>query len=208
MAILAVVARVLVCAGGSGEVMTWGILSLLNELLLRRHNLGGKTMRRIAFVLGSVAVALMLTAAPAFADSPHFLYANNSISSSTGALTISFKDAGLGTGTTSIQITATVDTATAVYQCFNGGGNHPQAGNKETVTESLTTTGTFPVRHGQTTASIDVGPPSPGDFSCPNGQRLFLQDVTYSGTNVSDATGNTAHSTPDPISAIGIHIAV
>jgi hypothetical protein len=165
-------------------------------------------MRRIALVLGSVAVGLTLTATSAFADSPHFLYANNSISSSTGALTIAFKDAGLGTGTTSIQITATVDSATAVYQCFNGGGNHPQAGNKETVTAPLSATGTFPVRHGQTTASIDVGPPSQGDFTCPNGQRLFLQDVTYSGTNVSDETGNSLHSTPDPISAIGIHIAV
>jgi len=32
--------------------------------------------------------------------------------------------------------------------------------------------------------------------------------VTYSGTNVSDETGNSLHATPDPISAIGIHIAV
>jgi hypothetical protein len=101
-----------------------------------------------------------------------------------------------------------VDSATAVYQCFNGGGNHPQPGKKETVTAPLSASGTFPVRHGQTTSSIDVGPPSPGAFTCPNGQRLFLQDVAYSGTNVADETGNSLHSTPDPISAIGIHILV
>jgi len=163
-------------------------------------------MRRIAVVLMSAVFSVVVAAAPAFADSPHFLYADNSVSSSTGALTTSFKDAGLGTGTTSIQITLTVANATAVYQCFNNGGNHPKAGNKETVSTSLSTTGNFPVRNGQTTASLTVGPPSQGDFSCPNGQSLFLQEVTYSGTYVSDATGNTFHATPDPISTGPIHV--
>src|SRR6266487_6605003 len=165
-------------------------------------------MRRIVLVLISAVAGILLTATPAFADSPHFLYANNSVSSTTEALTTSFKDAGLGTGTTSIQITLTVDTATAVYQCFNNGGNHPKAGNKETVSTSLTTTGTFPVRNGQTTDSLTVGPPGPGSFNCPSGQTLFLQSATYSGTVVSDATGNSAHATPDPISTGPIHVPV
>jgi len=163
-------------------------------------------MRRIAVVLMSAVFGVAMAATPASADSPHFLYADNSVSSSTGALTTSFKDAGLGTGTTSIQITLTVADATAVYQCFNNGGNHPKAGNKETVSTSLSTTGDFPVRHGQTTASLTVGPPSPGDFSCPSGQSLFLQEVTYTGTYVSDATGNSFHATPDPISTGPIHV--
>jgi hypothetical protein len=165
-------------------------------------------MRRITVVLMSAVFGVSMAATPAFADSPHFLFADNSVSGSTGALTTSFKDAGLGTGTTSIQITLTVDNATAVYQCFNNGGNHPKAGNKETVSTSLSTTGEFPVRHGQTTASLTVGPPDPGDFSCPSGQSLFLQEVTYSGTNVSDETGNTFHATPDPISTGPIHVKV
>ncbi|MBE1499559.1 hypothetical protein H4696_006659 [Amycolatopsis lexingtonensis] len=130
------------------------------------------------------------------------------MSTTTGALTTSFKDAGLGTGTTSVQITLTVDTATAVYQCFNNGGNHPKAGNKETVSTSLVVSGTFPVRNGQTTGSLSAGPPSQGSFSCPSGQTLFLQSVTYAGTNVSDATGNTFHATPDPISTGPIHVAL
>jgi hypothetical protein len=165
-------------------------------------------MRRIAFVFISAVATVVMTATAALADSPHFLFADNSISSSTGALNTSFKDAGLGTGTTSIQITLTVDNATAVYQCFNNGGNHPQAGNKETVSTALTTTGTFPVRHGQVTATISVGPPSQGDFACPNGQSLFLQSVTYTGTTVSDATGNSLGATPDPISSGPIHLKV
>src|SRR5216684_494653 len=165
-------------------------------------------MRRIAFVVITAVSAVVLTATSALADSPHFLFATNSVSSTTGALTTSFKDAGLGTGASSIQITLTVDNATAVYQCFNNGGKHPMAGNKETVSTSLTTTGTFPVRHGATTSSISAGPPGPGTFSCPSGQTLFLQSVTYTGTNVADATGNTFHATPDPISSGPIHIKI
>jgi hypothetical protein len=101
-----------------------------------------------------------------------------------------------------------VQTATAEYQCWNNGGNHPKAGNKETVSTSLTTTGNFPVRNGQTTGSLTVGPPGEGDFSCPSGQTLFLMSATYSGTFVSDATGNTFHATPDPISTGPIMVAV
>jgi hypothetical protein len=163
-------------------------------------------MRRMLLAIAALFSFAALAASAALADSPHFLYANSSVSSSTGALTVSFKDAGLGTGVTSIEITLSVDTASAVYQCFNNGGNHPKAGNKETVSTSLTTTGSFPVSHGQTTSSISVGPPGPGSFSCPSGQSLFLQSVTYTGISVSDATGNTLGATPDPISAGPIHI--
>jgi hypothetical protein len=100
-----------------------------------------------------------------------------------------------------------VDNATAVYQCFNNGGQHPKAGNKETVSTSLTTTGMFPVRNGSTTGSLTVGPPSQGDFACPSGQSLFLQSVTYSGITVTDDTGNSLGATPDPISG-PVHIPI
>src|SRR6266571_5634106 len=156
-------------------------------------------------ILAIFASTLLTTAV--FADSPHFLFADNSVSTSTGALTTSFKDAGLGTGTTSIAVTLTAD-GTAVYQCFNNGGNHPKAGNKETVSGPLSATGNFPVRNGQVTASLTVGPPGPGDFACPSGQTLFLQEATYSNTIVSDATGNMRDATPDPISTGPIHLPV
>ena len=161
-------------------------------------------MRRLLFVLISAFATVIMGATAALADSPHFLYADNSVGSN-GALTTSFKEAGLGTGATSVAITLKAD-ASAVYQCFNNGGHHPKAGNKETVSSALDTSGTFPVRHGQTTGSLTVGPPGPGDFSCPSGQTLFLQSVTYSNTFVSDASGTTFHATPDPISSGTLHI--
>ncbi len=168
-------------------------------------------MRRLLFLLlGPLAAALaaiVLVAGPAAADSPHFIFANNSIDTSTGALVTSFKDAGLGTGTTSIAITLSA-TASATYQCYNKAGNKPEGVPKSFGPTALATPPTpFPVSHGQTTASLSLGPLGPGTFSCPSGQILFLDGVTYSNTIVADATGNSADATPDPISAT-LHIRV
>jgi hypothetical protein len=166
-------------------------------------------MRRIVIVLISAFAGIVLTAAPALAGTggsgnPHFQFANNSVSSA-GTLTTSFKEVGLGTGISSVVITLNAD-AKALYQCFNNGGNHPKAANKETVQTHLQTSGTFPVSNGNTTGSLSVGPPGPGDFSCPSGQTLFLQSVTYSNTIVSDAFGHSINATPDPISSGTLHV--
>jgi hypothetical protein len=166
-------------------------------------------LRRIVLASASAfTLAGFAFASTAAADSPHFLSANSSVSNTTGALTVSFKEVGLGTTATTEQVTLTVDNATAVYQCFNNGGNHPKAGNKETISASLTTTGTFPVRNGQTTGDISAGPPSQGDFTCPSGQSLFLQSVTYTGITVTGAAGDSLGATPDPISSGPIHLLI
>jgi len=167
------------------------------------------TMRRIVMVLTSAIAGILLTATPALAGgggtgSPHFQFASNSIGG-TGTLTTSFKEVGLGTGISSVVISLNAD-ATALYQCFNNGGNHPKAGNKETVQTHLQTSGTFPVSHGNTTGSLSVGPPGPGGFTCPSGQTLFLQSVTYSHTIVSDAFGHSIDASPDPIASGTLHV--
>ena len=163
-------------------------------------------MRRslLAVPIAAAALAVAL-AGPASADSPHFLRADASVSATTGAPSVAFKDAGLGTGASSIAITLTAD-ATAVYQCFNGGGNHPQAGNKTTVTAPVSATEQSPVRHGSTAGVISAGPPGAGGFTCPNGQKLFLQNVSYSGITLADATGNSTAASPPEITVTGIHI--
>ena len=166
-------------------------------------------MRRIVIVLTSAIAGILLSATPALASAggtgnPHFQFADNSIGS-TGTLTTSFKEVGLGTGISSVVITLNAD-ATALYQCFNNGGNHPKAGNKETVQTHLQTSGTFPVSNGNTMGSLSVGPPGPGGFSCPSGQTLFLQSVTYSNTIVSDAFGHSIDASPDPIASGTLHV--
>jgi hypothetical protein len=156
--------------------------------------------------LSAALAACGAGAGVALADSPHFLFAN-SATSTTGALLVSFKEVGLGSTVPTTTVALHVDTASAVYQCFNNGGKHPKAGNKTTVSESETTSGTFPVRNGQTTGTISAGPPSQGAFSCPSGQSLFLESATYTGITVTGA-GGTLGATPDPISTGTLHILI
>ena len=107
-------------------------------------------MRKLLVLLTVVAAGLLAVPA-AQADSPHFIKASATINSS-GQLVCAFKEAGLGNTLTTANISCSAD-ATAVYQCFNNGGKHPQAGNKETVGGPVSNGGQFPVRNGQTTGS-------------------------------------------------------
>jgi hypothetical protein len=163
-------------------------------------------MRRILLFLVAACVTAAVAVPAAFAASPHFLFANSSIDTSTGALNVSFKEAGLGTGTTSVAITVTAD-ATATYQCYNKAGNKPQGVPKTVGPSGVSGSAEFPVRNGQTTGTAVAGPLSQGTFSCPPGQLLFLDAVSYSNTQVTDQFGNSIHATPDPISAT-VHIRI
>ena len=159
-------------------------------------------MRKLLVLLTVVAAGLLAVPA-AQADSPHFIKASATINSS-GQLVCTFKEAGLGTTLTTANVSCAAD-ATAVYQCFNNGGNHPKAGNKETVGGPVSNDGQFPVRNGQTTGSITVSPPGQGDFSCPNGQTLFLESVSY--TNIVLSGEGATADVPGTLSAT-VHIPV
>src|ERR1700756_1573428 len=133
---------------------------------------------RIGILAGVAALAF---AATAVAASPHFISEGTASITSTGAYQVSnFKEAGLGTTVSTENITLSA-TASATYACINGGGNHPSAANKQTVTTPVSNTGSFPVRNGQTTGTLAVGPPGPGSFTCPGGQKLVLSFVSSTG---------------------------
>ncbi|HYX83551.1 MAG TPA: hypothetical protein VE777_01150 [Gaiellales bacterium] len=140
-------------------------------------------MRKLIVLLTLVLSGIVAVPA-AQADSPHFISASASVDNSTGVLTCNFKEAGLANAGGTADITCSAS-ATVVYQCFNNGGQHPKAGNKETVHANVSGSGTFPVRNGQTTGSVTVQPPGPGDFTCPSGQTRFLQSVEYDNVVVS-----------------------
>ena len=163
-------------------------------------------MKRLFAVVCAPFLFLVAVALPAQADSPHFLFANSSINTSTGALNVSFKEVGLGTGTTSVGITVTAD-ATATYQCYNKAGNKPQGVPKSFGPDGVSGSANFPVRNGQTTGTASAGPLSNGSFSCPSGQLLFLDAVSYSNIVVTDQFGNSIDATPDPVSAT-VHIRI
>ncbi|WP_431682185.1 hypothetical protein [Kitasatospora sp. KL5] len=136
----------------------------------------------------------MLGVGPAFAASLHFISASASFASASSPnLNVNFKEASLG-DTVTINYTASAD-ATATYACINGGNNHPQAANKATVNGPVSSSGAFSSgKNGSITASLTLTPPSAGSFSCPNGQRLVLADVSYTNVAITDTTNNVSRS--------------
>jgi len=74
------------------------------------------------------AISLMASTSGA-----HFFSASGSVLDN-GDLAISFDEAGLGNENVNYTVTAN---AQAFYGCINGGGNHPQATNKEAVNATV-----------------------------------------------------------------------
>jgi len=146
----------------------------------------------IVVALATLATAFAF-AAPASADAPKFHSATSSVNNA-GALVVNFDERGLGNE--NIDYTLTAD-ATAVYACINGGGNHPQAANKETINAEVSGGGSFEAKNGRVVASLSAGPPSAGAFSCPKGQRLVLASVSYTNGVLTDTTNNVSTPVPD-----------
>lgn len=149
-------------------------------------------MKRIFVLLCLPLLMLFGVATPsAYADSPHFVRASASLNND-GSLTVSFKEAGLGTNQL-IHYVASAD-ATATYVCVNRGGANPSASNKTTVSGPVTASGDFSSgKNGQVSASLTLSPP-PSDISCPSGQSLQLAQVSYTSVTITDTTNNVSES--------------
>jgi hypothetical protein len=151
-----------------------------------------KRLTRIAATLAAL-IAILAFAGVASAQSPHFIRASASGPNSAGQLLVSFKEAGLGNNQL-ITYVASAD-STATYACINGGGNHPKAANKETVSGPVSATGTFSSgKNGTISRSLTLDPPSAGSFSCPPGQRLVLAAVSYTNVAITDTTNDVTKS--------------
>jgi hypothetical protein len=163
-----------------------------------------KTLRVIVLVTTACVVALAL-AGVASATSPHFVNASASGPTASGTLPVSFKEAGLGNNQL-IDYAATAD-GTAVYACINGGGNHPQASNKETVSGPVSATGTFSSgNNGQINQTLTLSPPSAGSFSCPSGQRLVLASVSFTNVAITDLTNIITETIPGTFSRVFFNV--
>ena len=87
-------------------------------------------MRKLFAGLAVVGVATFVAGPVSATQGAHFMPATDGSVADNGALVITIDEAGLGNALVSY----TLDwTAVANYGCINGGGNHPQASNKETV---------------------------------------------------------------------------
>jgi hypothetical protein len=148
-------------------------------------------MRRILIVLAATCATLGLAVPVALGQNEHFIRASATLNND-GTLTVSFKEAGLGTNQNITYVLSA--NATATYVCVNRGGSNPSAQNKTTVSGPVSSTGTFNSgKNGSVTASLTVSPP-PSDISCPSGQSLQLAQVTYTDVMLTDTTNNVAIS--------------
>ena len=132
----------------------------------------------IALIFATLAVSSLGTA-PAFAGSPHFINSAFVVERSDDTLTVSGKEAGLG-DESQIQVQLS---ATAL--CINGGGNHPKAVNKA----SVSATGTFPVQNGKANFTLSVTATFQPECSPP-------MTVAFTDVTVTDLTNNLTHSFP------------
>jgi len=127
---------------------------------------------KILAVLALALATAALVASAVWAGHPHVVV-SASVACSSDSVTISGKEAGLGDED---QITIVVS---ATAQCINGGGNHPKAVNKE----SLSSTVNVPVQNGKAEYSINLTATfSP---SCDPPMTVKFTDI-----NVTDTTNS------------------
>lgn len=141
-------------------------------------------MRRLLMFTGAFASAMFATLAfvvPAWAGSPHFVDHTVTATRTDNSLTVSGKEAGLG-NEDQVHI---VVTTTAL--CINGGGNHPKAANKE----SLTAEGDFPVQNGKANFTLTLT----AEFSPPCSPPMTVE---FTDVTVTDTTNGISTTLPGP----------
>jgi hypothetical protein len=149
---------------------------------------------RLLSIAVALFAALTFSVYAAFAtEGAHFMSATGSVND-TGALVVTFDEAGLGNG--DINYTLTAD-ATAIYACINNGGHHPKAANKEAFEGTVAGGGTFQPRNGRVRASLTAGPLQAPQFTCPSGQTRILGYVSYTNIVLTDTTNNVVANIAD-----------
>lgn len=160
-------------------------------------------MRRLAkwilLMTSAVLLGAGFLAGPASAASgnPHFIKNGTSGSVSSAGLTVSFKEAGLSSGSSETVVTS--GTVLTTYECVNGGGKNPSASNKRTYSTTESTSGVFTAdKNGNIIGSETLGVPSADSlgFSCPPGQTVTLAGVSYSNVSITDSTSGASVNLP------------
>jgi hypothetical protein len=136
--------------------------------------------KRSAGIFLTLFMVFVLAVTTVSAGSPHFV-GQISIERDGNNLTVSGKEAGLG-NETQVHIVVTADA-----QCINPGGNHPQAGNKETFSAE----GDFPVQNGKANFSLTLEAAFQPDCSPP-------MSVVWTNVVVSDAEHGISETFPGP----------
>jgi hypothetical protein len=157
-------------------------------------------MKKISILTLTVIALASFMAITVWAASPHFLKCSASGVNSDGTLNACFKISGLGDSQL-VTVTASA-TADATYACRSNGQQCPNAANKVSVKDNVSSSGTFPSgKNGSVSACLTVNPPS-STLTCPGGQRLVLVSVSYSNVTLSsDASADTCSTSPTDFAA-------
>jgi hypothetical protein len=172
-------------------------------------------MRRIA----TLATLCMFVLAPVAqagggGGSPHFVTGPTaSIDTTTGAYSVSFKEAGLGSFA-SVTYTLSIDPklSSFTFQCYttdkHGNPNNPVGGQPKSGPSNNTVSSTLTPRNGQVTGTVTMSPEEavlslPG---CTGNQVLVLIAVDYEGVTFTDGVGNSFN--PPNLSASGLLVVV
>jgi hypothetical protein len=134
-------------------------------------------MHRVTFLAALSLIAVAIAVPVAWAGSPHFVDDTVTATRTGDSLTVSGKEAGLGD---EAQVHIVV-TATAL--CINGGGNHPKAVNKESVSSE----GDFPVQNGKAYFSLTLT----ATFQPPCSPPMTVE---FTDVTVTDTTNNISTS--------------
>ena len=152
------------------------------------------SIKRISIALAAAAAAVLLVGSPAFAGNAHFIKSQTDASLQGTSVVVSFKEAGLESGSVET-VVATADLE-ATYQCINNGGSNPADPKKTTIDTEVSTSGTFPAdRNGQITGSLTLSTPTASSvLDCPNGQTATLTAGTWSDIRLADTTSGATTS--------------
>jgi hypothetical protein len=176
-------------------------------------------MPRHTLVVAAFAVLTAFFVARAWADNPHFDFADAAFDSGFSLVTleaktlppasldlappgppgsnliVSFREVGLG-NTERVDYAAGAQ-GTAVYACINGGDKNPRATNKTIVTSLVGTSGSFTATgNGNVTGSLLLPPAVPGTLSCPRGHSLVLVEVSFADVAIADTTNGVNQGIP------------
>ncbi len=114
-----------------------------------------------------------------------------------GALLLEWDQRGVGSNDITYDFSADFE---ATFACFNRGGKNPSATNKQSVEGGAEGSVTVEPKNGRVQGSVLLGPPSPGDFSCPSGQVMRFADVRWFNISLEDTTNEvTADFDPDEV---------
>jgi|SwirhirootsSR2_FD_contig_31_3251371_length_904_multi_3_in_0_out_0_1 hypothetical protein len=140
---------------------------------------------------GIVAIATVCAMAPmgAWAQNAHFIFVDTPvIDTKTGALNISFKEAGLGS--TAVEYTLSAGTGQFTFQCFTKSGNKPQGAPNNISVSNISQQTFITPRNGQITATISLAPEQDGASCQGGGLVLKLIHVAYADVTFTDVTDN------------------